>query len=96
MMSDNERLAHIERKIDRILSWAEGDSKLGTPSVKDQINSNAREIEEAKKKIIDLENNVRYNTDHIKDQKRVAGALGAGGGGILFAIIEFVRGLMGM
>ena len=46
-----EAIESTDKKIERLLTWAEGDHALGTPSIKTQIDGNREEIEEVKKKV---------------------------------------------
>lgn len=80
-------IENTDRKVDRLLNWAEGDSKLGTPSIKDQIDGNRVEVEEAKKKI-------QINQDEILKIKMKAGGWGLAGGAFLTGLSKVIEAFM--
>lgn len=100
-----ESIEILNKKTDRILSWAEGDHKLGTPSIAQQIEEckveivqtrkrtyeNEKDIREALHLITNNTENIESNTDSIRDTKQISSAFGAGAGGILVTIIEAIK-----
>lgn len=89
------------KKLDRLLHWAEGDSRLGTPSIAQQIESLNDEVIKTRQRAYANENTVRNHEDDIKDLKKEvidqrtnSSVLGAGGGGLVAAIIEGARQLL--
>lgn len=98
-MSDLQELYTLiekqDKKIDRILSWAEGDEKLGTPSVMQRINENSSEIRETRKRTYENEERINANTKDIKNLDKRTGAIGVGTGGLGAAAIEFIKSFFG-
>jgi|GEM_PF-1844754 len=103
-MSEYADLKHsiesIDAKVNRLLAWAEGDQRLGTPSVKQQIDKNSRDVVEVRRKaysavelIKENSNDIKTNTTEIKNIKRSGGLAGAGAGGVIAIIVETIRTL---
>jgi hypothetical protein len=83
-----QSIEEVDKKMDRILSWAEGDEKLGTPSVNQMIRKNSEDIVDNRKLTHKNRDVIRDNTNDLKNLKKTAGVVGAGGGGIIAVIIE--------
>lgn len=80
-------LSEQGKKIDRLLAWAEGDPKLGTPSIKQQLLTMETEVIENRKRSYENRNSLRNvkkevvsNKDEIDDMKKVTGKYSIGGG----------------
>ncbi len=90
----------LDTKVNRLLSWAEGDQALGTPSLKQQMEAIERETIENRKRTYDNQNDlshlkrdVQTNADNIKNIKKSAIGGGAASGGGVFGIIELIRSI---
>lgn len=95
----------LDKKTDRLLSWAEGDTKLGRPSIAQQIRESQDEIVETHKRTESNEQAIRdlihaidnhdekivINSEAIKESNRRSSIFGAGAGGILFTLIEAIK-----
>lgn len=83
------------KKIDRLLSWAEGDSKLGTPSIAQQIKNCETEIVNTRKRTYENETNIdslKRDVDDISDStKKASTIVGAGAGGGISVILEAIK-----
>lgn len=89
------------KKLDRLLHWAEGDDRLGTPSIAQQIERLNDDIVLTRKRTYENESMVRNHASDIEDLKKEvidqrtnSSVLGAGGGGLVAAIIEGLRQLL--
>lgn len=97
-MSDHEELKqsiqHIDQKVDRLLSWAEGDEKLGTPSIAQQIEDTRQEAKQARK--IGYENREEINLVK-KEVNMKSGKIGGGAGGVsggaVAALFELLKSI---
>ena len=88
----------LDGKVNRLLSWAEGDQALGTPSLKQQMEQIERETVENRRRAYDNRNSLSHlkrdvdtNTKDIKGIKKSSVMLGAGSGGGVFGILELIR-----
>lgn len=102
-----EQLGHkheiTDRKINRLLTWAEGDKDLGTPSIKQQIDQNTNGITEVRKRtyenedmIKDTKKDVEKVSDDVQNIKTHSAAIGMGGGGVVFTILETIKQWVGL
>lgn len=89
------------KKLDRLLHWAEGDDRLGTPSIAQQIERLNDDIVLTRKRTYENESMVRNHAGDIEDLKKEvidqrtnSSVLGAGGGGLVAAIIEGLRQIL--
>lgn len=88
----------LDRKVNRLLSWAEGDQALGTPSLKQQMERIEREAVENRKRTYNNRNDLTHlkrdidtNAKDIKGIKKSAISGGAVSGGGVFGLLEFIR-----
>lgn len=99
MMSEYGDLKHsIEvqgKKLDRLLSWAEGDQKLGTPSIAQQIEECKNEIVITRKRTYQNEtsiDNIKRDIEDISGStKKASTIVGGGSGGIISLIIDAIK-----
>lgn len=75
------------KKLDRLLSWAEGDEKLGTPSIAQQIQQNHQEIVLNRKRIYENRERINGVDNDVKAVKKQQAGISAGSGGIAGGII---------
>lgn len=79
------------QKIDRILTWAEGDRRLGTPSIKMQIDHNNESIKNVSKLAYENRGLINENNKDIKNIKKVSGAVGGTSGGAISIVLQFIK-----
>lgn len=84
-------LAEQGKKIDRLLSWAEGDPALGTPSIKQQMRNIEKEVVENRKRTYENRLAISGIQRDITNLRKTSGAAGVGGGGIVVGVIEFIK-----
>lgn len=99
-------LETISRNVDRLITWAEGDKNLGSPSINSKIERieeniidnkkrsyvNAAEIREVRQEVRAAEKNLEEIKADIKDIRTATGVIG--GGGVTYALIEIIRYLI--
>jgi|SRR5690554_785624 len=88
----------LDGKVNRLLTWAEGDQALGTPSLKQQIERVEREVVENRKRTYTNRNDINLlqrevdaNVEDIRGIKKSAISGGAVSGGGVFGLLEFIR-----
>lgn len=94
-------IAEISKNVNRLLSWAEGDRDIGTPSVEDKINRVDNGITTTRKIAYNNSNNIEIlsrdvdqNKQDIKAIKGTSAVLGAGSGGIFTIVIQAIKSLV--
>lgn len=99
----NRSLDALNRTMARLLTWAEGDKSLGSPSVQQKIDANAQGISDLRKKVYDSEDTMARQgicisnlRDDIRAIKTQTGIIGAGSGGIIVGVLEIVKHIFGL
>lgn len=90
-----ELITQQNQKIDRILTWAEGDRRLGTPSIKMQIDQNQENIKNVQSMAYENRGLINDNRNDVKNLKKVSGAVGGSSGGVTALIIHFFKQTFG-